>query len=182
MTVYVLVLVVYLGSLAAIGMAMSRKSKSAGDFAIGGRSVGPWVTALSFVAAATGAEVHRRVVAAFGSDTPLRLTRGAVEHAAGSTVAALLRAWWPFTLLAAALSRRFRRRAVIGVVAVAAGEYARSGRRVAPVRGIAVRLADHLAYGVGVWKGVVRHRSARALVPVIGNRGAASTTTTVPEP
>jgi SSS family transporter len=51
MTVYVLVLVVYLGSLAAIGMVMSKRSQSAGDFAIGGRSVGPWVTALSFVAA-----------------------------------------------------------------------------------------------------------------------------------
>jgi solute:Na+ symporter, SSS family len=51
MTVYVLVLVVYLGALAVIGMVMSGRSKSAGDFAIGGRSVGPWVTALSFVAA-----------------------------------------------------------------------------------------------------------------------------------
>ena len=51
MTVYVLVLFVYLGALAAIGVAMSGRSKSAGDFAIGGRSVGPWVTALSFVAA-----------------------------------------------------------------------------------------------------------------------------------
>ncbi|MDY0109627.1 MAG: hypothetical protein RBT60_06785 [Candidatus Krumholzibacteria bacterium] len=51
MTTYVLVLVVYLGTLAAIGIALSGRSKSAGDFAIGGRSVGPWVTALSFVAA-----------------------------------------------------------------------------------------------------------------------------------
>jgi SSS family transporter len=51
MTVYVLVLVIYLGGLAAIGMVMSGRSKDVGDFAIGGRSVGPWVTALSFVAA-----------------------------------------------------------------------------------------------------------------------------------
>lgn len=50
-TVYVLVLVVYLGVLAAIGVMMSGRSRNAGDFAIGGRSVGPWVTALSFVAA-----------------------------------------------------------------------------------------------------------------------------------
>ena len=42
---------VYLGVLAAIGVVMSGRSQSAGDFAIGGRSVGPWVTALSFVAA-----------------------------------------------------------------------------------------------------------------------------------
>ena len=51
MTVYIVVLTVYLGGLAAIGMVMSGRSKSVGDFAIGGRSVGPWVTALSFVAA-----------------------------------------------------------------------------------------------------------------------------------
>ncbi len=51
MMIYVAVLVVYLGILAVIGMVMSSRSKSAGDFAIGGRSVGPWVTALSFVAA-----------------------------------------------------------------------------------------------------------------------------------
>lgn len=51
MLVYVIVLVVYLGLLVAIGVVTSGRSRNAGDFAIGGRSVGPWVTALSFVAA-----------------------------------------------------------------------------------------------------------------------------------
>jgi SSS family transporter len=51
MIVYIVVLIAYLGMLAAIGMVMSGRSRSVGDFAIGGRSVGPWVTALSFVAA-----------------------------------------------------------------------------------------------------------------------------------
>lgn len=51
MAVYLIVLVVYLGLLVAIGVTTSGRSRSAGDFAIGGRSVGPWVTALSFVAA-----------------------------------------------------------------------------------------------------------------------------------
>ena len=51
MIVYIIVLVAYLGLLAAIGMIVSSRSRTAGDFAIGGRSVGPWVTALSFVAA-----------------------------------------------------------------------------------------------------------------------------------
>lgn len=51
MIVYIIVLVFYLGLLAAIGVVMSGRSRSVGDFAIGGRSVGPWVTALSFVAA-----------------------------------------------------------------------------------------------------------------------------------
>ncbi len=51
MIIYVFVLVLYLGMLAAIGAVLSSRSKSAGDFALGGRQVGPWVTALSFVAA-----------------------------------------------------------------------------------------------------------------------------------
>lgn len=51
MTVYVFVLSAYLGLLAAIGFVLRRRTRSAEDFAIGGRSVGPWVTALSFVAA-----------------------------------------------------------------------------------------------------------------------------------
>lgn len=51
MAVYVLVLSLYLGLLTAIGIRFRTASRSASDFAIGGRSVGPWVTALSFVAA-----------------------------------------------------------------------------------------------------------------------------------
>lgn len=51
MIVYLIVLTVYLGLLSAIGFYFRGASKSASDFAIGGRSVGPWVTALSFVAA-----------------------------------------------------------------------------------------------------------------------------------
>jgi SSS family solute:Na+ symporter len=48
---YIVVLALYLASLAAVGLVMSRRLRSSSDFAIGGRSIGPWVTALSFVAA-----------------------------------------------------------------------------------------------------------------------------------
>lgn len=51
MSVYIGVLAVYLGLLGLIGYGLRRRSRSAVDFAIGGRSVGPWVTAISFVAA-----------------------------------------------------------------------------------------------------------------------------------
>jgi SSS family solute:Na+ symporter len=50
-SVYIPVLAVYLGLLALIGYRLRARSRDASDFAIGGRSVGPWVTALSFVAA-----------------------------------------------------------------------------------------------------------------------------------
>lgn len=138
--------------------------------------------ALPLVAAATGAEVHRRVTAAFGDEAPPQITRGAIEHSAGSTIAALVRAWWPVTLIGAAISRRFRRRAAVAVVVVAAAEYAGSSRRVNPLAGIFLRLVDQLAYGIGVWQGVLRHRSIAALVPVVGNRGGTDEGTTVPDP
>jgi SSS family solute:Na+ symporter len=48
---YIAVLAIYLAVLAAVGIATSRRLKSSADFAIGGRTIGPWVTALSFVAA-----------------------------------------------------------------------------------------------------------------------------------
>ncbi len=49
--IYTSVLVVYLGLLVLIGVVMGRRLRSAEDFYIGGRNIGAWVTALSFVAA-----------------------------------------------------------------------------------------------------------------------------------
>jgi len=34
-----------------------------------------------------------------------------------------------------------------------------------PVRYVAVRLCDDVAYSVGVWRGCVRHRTVRPLLP-----------------
>lgn len=48
---YIIVLTLYLLCLAAIGIVTSRRIRSAADYAIGSRSIGPWVTAMSFVAA-----------------------------------------------------------------------------------------------------------------------------------
>jgi SSS family transporter len=48
---YGAVLILYLAVLATVGIVTSRRLRSSSDFAIGGRSIGPWVTALSFVAA-----------------------------------------------------------------------------------------------------------------------------------
>jgi len=49
--IYILVLILYMSFLVAIGVLTSRRTKSVEDFYIGGRRVGPWVTALSYVAA-----------------------------------------------------------------------------------------------------------------------------------
>lgn len=49
--VYATVMVAYLAALVLMGIWMGRRTRSAEDFYIGGRQVGPWVTAFSFVAA-----------------------------------------------------------------------------------------------------------------------------------
>jgi len=49
--IYSLVLVLYMGLLIIVGLLTSRKLRNVEDFYIGGRKVGPWVTALSYVAA-----------------------------------------------------------------------------------------------------------------------------------
>ena len=49
--VYAIVLGIYLVMLVVLGLWMGKRTKSASDFYIGGRQVGPWVTAFSFVAA-----------------------------------------------------------------------------------------------------------------------------------
>ncbi len=46
----IIVLVLYLSVLIGIGIWSVKKTKSAEDFILGGRSFGPWVTALSFIA------------------------------------------------------------------------------------------------------------------------------------
>jgi SSS family transporter len=49
--VYTTVMAAYLVMLVLMGLWMGRRTRSAEDFYIGGRQVGPWVTAFSFVAA-----------------------------------------------------------------------------------------------------------------------------------
>jgi len=49
--IYAIIIVAYLALLILIGIITGRRTKSVEDFYIGGRKIGPWVTALSFVAA-----------------------------------------------------------------------------------------------------------------------------------
>jgi len=49
--VYAVVLALYMVMLVVVGVITSKRMKSSEDFYVGGRSIGPWVTALSFVAA-----------------------------------------------------------------------------------------------------------------------------------
>lgn len=78
---------------------------------------------------------------------------------------AVLRPYWPVTLLAATMSRRARRAVLAAVVIPALLDW--RGRRAAvdPIRFTLLRAAEDIAYGAGVWRGCWSHRSPGALLP-----------------
>lgn len=137
-------------------------------------AVSRW-TAAAWALAAAGSPAAGIAVAATSSAPLLRqLPAGEVARVAGGghlragarLAEGARRTWWPLTLAAALVSRRARRLAPLAAFPLVADWV--TDRRPLPLhRYVALRIADDLAYGAGVWSGVVRHRSARALAPVL---------------
>ncbi|MDT0274559.1 mycofactocin biosynthesis glycosyltransferase MftF [Blastococcus goldschmidtiae] len=92
-----------------------------------------------------------------------------VGRSAGAAARALSRSvtrhHWPLTLIAALVSRRARRGALLLAVADGLLAWLPHRRRTGPVRHLVARRLDDLAYGSGLWAGALRARSARALLP-----------------
>jgi mycofactocin system glycosyltransferase len=89
---------------------------------------------------------------------------------------ALLRPYWPLTLVAAVVSRRARRAALAASVIPALLEWREQRPNLSPATFALLRAADDVAYGTGVWWGCWRTRSVDALRPDFsswpGRRGA----------
>ncbi|MEM7141674.1 MAG: mycofactocin biosynthesis glycosyltransferase MftF [Actinomycetota bacterium] len=106
-------------------------------------------------------------------------------HAGTGLARATSRVWWPVALAGAAVSRRARRAVVAAMVVPAAVDWWRGRRPADPVRSVALRVADDMAYGSGVWAEAVRARDLRALRPELvewpGGRAAVEGDT-VPRP
>lgn len=87
--------------------------------------------------------------------------------------AAVCRPYWPLALAAAAMSRRARRATLAAVAVTSVRDWARRSRPVeqhpalGPVGYSAVRRLDDMAYGAGLWTGVVRERTLAPLKPDI---------------
>lgn len=118
------------------------------------------------VAAATTAALVPKLR---GLDRPgreaLRIAGLGHLHAGRAVADALVRAWWPLTALAAWRVRRLRPAALAAAVVPALVEHRTRRPAVGPLAWVALRLADDLAYGAGLWWGCLRARSARALRP-----------------
>lgn len=144
--------------------------------------VSAWSVAL-WAALAAG---KPRVATALAAGTTGALSRrlGALEHPlaeaarlagsgnvmAGRAIAdALVRAWWPLTLLIACTSRRARRAGLAAVTIPALVEWIRLRPELDPLRWTVLRAADDVAYATGVWDGCIRQHTIGPLVPDLSN-------------
>jgi mycofactocin glycosyltransferase len=96
----------------------------------------------------------------------------ATKLAAGGTVAAgrllgstLSRAWWPVALPVAVAVPRLRLPLAALTLAPPILGWAERRPPMDPVRYVSARLLDDVAYSLGVWRGCLRHRTARPLLP-----------------
>jgi mycofactocin system glycosyltransferase len=138
-----------------------------------GTSLSQWASLV--FAILTGRRIAR---AMRGADTSLwdviTIASRGLWAAALQLASALCRHYWPVALLAAIASRHFRR--VVLVAAIVDGVVDWLGRRdsrgddtepIGLLTYLLLKRVDDLAYGLGLWRGVVRERNLRALKPQI---------------
>lgn len=102
-----------------------------------------------------------------GVSIAVRLAGRGNLHAGRLIAGALTRTWWPLTLMACAVSRRARRVLLVATIVPHLISWRSKRPDLDMVRYVAMRVADDLAYGTGVWKGALRERRLGALRPVI---------------
>jgi len=102
----------------------------------------------------------------------IRLAGGGTLAAGRPLGSAISRTWWPVAIPLALAVPRLRVPVAALVLAPPLLDWADRRPPLDPARYVAARLLDDVAYSTGVWKGCVRRRSFRALLPVIGSRPA----------
>ncbi|KZS61702.1 mycofactocin biosynthesis glycosyltransferase MftF [Mycobacterium ostraviense] len=139
---------------------------------------GLWQLASLVIAVVTGRRIARTMRSADTSlsDVLVVTTRGLCS-AALQLASAMCRHYWPVTLVAALLFRRCRRVVLVaaiidGVVDWLRRKEARDGdagdaEPIGVLTYVLLKRVDDLAYGLGLWYGVVRERNVGALKPQI---------------
>jgi mycofactocin system glycosyltransferase len=147
-------------------LVMAPESALAWGLAVLGR--GRSRTAALGVLAVSTARLARRL-ARPGEPLPVAFAASLVLHGTAASGRALARTvtrhHWPLAVAAALVSRRARRRVVAVAVTDAVLAWWPQRHRVGPVRHVAARRLEDLAYGAGLWAGALRARSPLALLP-----------------
>lgn len=132
------------------------------------------------LAAMVFAGLHSRKVAAtlgrteLGAAETAALAGRGLGYGALQLSSAICRPYWPVAVAAALVSRRLRR--TVAAAAVIDAVHAWTTRNEMPDEGVrpigvlsyvALKRLDDLAYGVGLWRGVLRERSLQPLRPEI---------------
>ena len=111
----------------------------------------------------------RRVFADLDHPTRLAAVFAARGFVGGAwqLASAVVRHYWPITLLAILLSRRIRRLAVAIALAEGLRDWAshREPGGLGPVSYVTYKRLDDVAYGTGLWLGAVTERDHRPLMP-----------------
>ena len=142
---------------------------------------GSWPTIGSWLALAAGLPIVACIAAASSGVLLARKLRFAPNHVVESArlaamthlqvgrnlASAVTRVWWPIAFVTALFSRRARLALCAAALVPALTEWWDARPRLDPLRFTLLRIVDDAAYGVGVWRGVVRERDPRALTPVI---------------
>jgi hypothetical protein len=102
----------------------------------------------------------------------VRLAGGGTLTAVRPIGSAISRTWWPVALPAAIAFRQSRLPLAALVLAPPLLDWLDRRPQLDPVRYTAARLLDDLAYSAGAWRGCIRHRTIRPLLPQISLRGA----------
>lgn len=104
-------------------------------------------------------------------DRPLRLagamTAFGVSAGLWQTASAFTRHWWPLAAVGCLFSSRCRRATAVAAVAEGLADHATVRADLDPLRYVLAHRLDDLAYGAGLWRGGLRARRIRALLPVL---------------
>ena len=90
-------------------------------------------------------------------------------YAGRQVASAITRVWWPVALVAALFVRRIRLPLAAAATVPALLDWFERRGPLDPVRYVALRVADDIAYGAGAWAGALEQRSAGALAPKFTN-------------
>ncbi|MFC9965014.1 mycofactocin biosynthesis glycosyltransferase MftF [Nocardia ignorata] len=128
-----------------------------------------WGLLGGLVTLATALVRMRRVFAELDNPTRIAAVYLARGFFAGlwRLASAMCRDYWPVTLLAVLASRRIRKIAVTMALADGLADWFthRDSGGLDPLRYVAYKRLDDVAYGTGLWLGVIRARSFEALKP-----------------